>query len=201
MLIKSQDSVMDELEVPVISVTEFSMASAVDFARNIRRLNSDSSVTDIFINICSYGGQVWSMLGMIEEARCSPKLVHGICSGFCASAGAFMFSCLPGTRYMSSNARLMFHDVSSGISGFVPEMEKELKTLKNLSKSVFEILGKRVARSSSQKSLSLSDIKRTVREEGDWYVTSKKAVEYGFADTIGIPYFTKRVVFECAVKG
>jgi ATP-dependent Clp protease protease subunit len=200
MIIQKERVSLSDCEAPVIHVTGFSMDGAASFSNEMRRLNASSSVSDIFISINSYGGEVWPMLCMIEEARNSPKRVHSICSGLCASAGAMLFSSVPGNRYISSNAQLMFHNIIGGMRGSLPELEEEIAKLKVLSRRLLGILGKRLAQSSSSNALNLKEFMAILKDKGDWYVSANKAVSCGLADKVGIPYFTKSVIVESTIK-
>jgi ATP-dependent protease ClpP protease subunit len=196
MIIKKETSLLEDCEAPVISVTQFSMEGAVSFSSSLRKFNSCSNINDIFINICSYGGEVWPMLAMLDEVLQSPKNVHGICTGLCASAGAMLFCCMPGTRYIANSSQLMLHRVSDGMRGTVPELEREVKTTKFLDKSIFDLLGKRLSKCKSSSALNLKQVMEFIKENGDWYLSANKAVKFGLADKVGVPYFTKTTIIE-----
>lgn len=97
------------------------------------------------IVIDSYGGEVYCLLEMISLIKTSPVPVATICNGKAMSCGAllFMFG-NNGLRFMSEQATLMLHEVSSGSYGKVEEVKANANETDRLNKMIFEMVAKHI---------------------------------------------------------
>ena len=111
----------------IIRVNKFDEESAKEFAGQMALAhNTGQKVIPIIID--SYGGQVYSLMSMISTIRNSELPVATIVEGKAMSCGVILFSCgTPGYRFVTKEATLMIHDVSSGMVGKNEEIQASAK--------------------------------------------------------------------------
>ena len=105
----------------------FCEESAVKFRKDLEAAE-DAAIRNeqpiIPISIDSYGGAVYSLLGMIDAIEHCSLPVATIVESKAMSCGAFLFACgAPGHRYVGPNATVMIHTVSSGDFGKIDELK------------------------------------------------------------------------------
>jgi ATP-dependent Clp protease protease subunit len=115
---------LKEEDLPFIWVNEFDGKVATDFSKKIVEFESDPDVSEIFIHIASYGGEIYPLLSMIDMMHSCKTPVHTVCSGFAMSAGGVLLLTGPGTRWMAKNSYLHIHHVRSWSYGDLPEQEQ-----------------------------------------------------------------------------
>ncbi len=109
----------------------------------------------------------------MQHIKCDVATV-GI--GLQASMGAFLLSCgAKGKRSMLPNARAMIHQISSGTSGTVTDMEISLEEVRRLKRLLSEILAKNTGQ-------SIATI--TADKERDKWMTAEQAKKYGLIDKV-----------------
>jgi ATP-dependent Clp protease protease subunit len=143
--------------------------------------NTGQSVIPVVID--SYGGQVYSLMSMISSIRNSEIPVATIVEGKAMSCGVILFSCgHEGLRFVTPEATLMIHDVSSGAFGKNEEIQASAKETNRLNQMIYTILADNCKK---PRDYFTREVKR--RGRADWYVTPNKAVKMGIADQIGLP--------------
>lgn len=133
--------------------------------------------------IDSYGGQVYSLLGMLDLIKNSEVPVATIVSGKAMSCGAVLFSAgTEGHRYVGPNATIMIHDVSSGTYGKVKDMKVDVKEAERLNKKIYEMMAKNCGK-------DLNYFEDIVHKMGhtDWFLTPEEALKHNLANHIKIP--------------
>ena len=80
--------------------------------------------TDINLNIASYGGDVYAMLGLVDYIRSLDVKVNTHCIGTCMSAASVLLAGGTGTRTMSKNSTVMVHEGSAIETGKVGDVMK-----------------------------------------------------------------------------
>ncbi len=180
------DPKVRELELrhnPVmIRVNKFTEDSAAEFATKMAMAhNTGQSVIPVVID--SYGGQVYSLMSMISSINASEIPVATIVEGKAMSCGVILFSCgQEGLRFITPEATLMIHDVSSGTFGKNEEIQASAKETNRLNKMIYTILADNCKK---PRDYFTKEVKR--RGRADWYVTPNKAVKMGLADHVGLP--------------
>lgn len=166
----------------IIRVNKFDEASAKEFATQIGAAhNTGQKVIPVVID--SYGGQVYSLMSMIASIKNSELPVATIVEGKAMSCGVILFSCgTKGYRYITEDATLMIHDVSSGSWGKNSEIQASAKETKRLNDKIYEILAE-----NSSKSESWFEKKLNKKGRADLFVDSEEAIRLGLADHIGMP--------------
>ncbi len=182
----NMDPKIKELELRhnpvIIRVNKFDEQSADEFAAKMALAqNTGQSVIPVVID--SYGGQVYSLMSMISAIKSSTLPVATIVEGKAMSCGVILFSCgTEGLRFITSEATLMIHDVSSGAWGKNEEIQASAKETKRLNKKIYEILSDNCKK---PRDYFYKEVQR--RGRADWFVTPKKAKKLGIADKIGMP--------------
>lgn len=139
---------------------------------NFVRINPKQDVT---LNITSYGGDVYAMLGTIDYFKSLPVKVNTHCVGACMSAAAVILACGTGTRSMTENSTVMVHEGSAFEGGKTSDVLKGADHLKKLQKNINRILGE-VTKRDQQFWEGVS--------KNDCYFTAKECLEYGIIDKI-----------------
>lgn len=85
--------------------------------------NSDQPVR---IEISSYGGSVYAMLGIVDRMRASPCTIVTRGFGKIMSAATFILAA-GDERYMGKNSWLLIHEISDWLKGSLSELKIELK--------------------------------------------------------------------------
>ena len=130
---------------------------------------------DITLNITSYGGDVYAMLGTIDYFKSLPVKVNTHCVGACMSAAAVILSCGTGKRSMTKNSTVMVHEGSAFESGKTSDVLKGADHLKKLQSNINRIMGEVTNKN--------TDFWEGV-SKSDTYLTADECLEYGIVDEI-----------------
>ena len=160
----------DEIDAPVF------VKFTGDFTEEARAAKQDI----IPIIIDSFGGDVYSLLSVIDAIDSCEIPVATIVEGKAMSAGAVLFSCgKEGHRYISPNATVMIHGVSSFARGKTEDMKVSLTEMERLQKVLFERV-----------SLNLGHERDWLEEQMvkkrhlDWYLDSEESKKINLANHI-----------------
>lgn len=134
----------------------------------------DENHKPIMLYIDSSGGEVNGGLQIIDTMNSLQSPVFTINVAMCASMAAVILS--SGAKRMSlPHARVMIHQVSSGMQGNIQDMMVSLEETKHLNDVTMGILAKNCGK-------TLEEIKNdTVR---DHWIYPEEAVKYGIIDEI-----------------
>lgn len=147
------------------------LISRLDQLKNYNLTNTKN----ITIIISSYGGDIYSMLGIIDYIKNLDVKVNTICYGAAMSATAVILACGTGERIMSKNSTLMLHEGSVFQKGKHSDIMKTSDHMKKLQKNIYKILEKVTNKDAS----FWSDMMKT-----DTYLTPKECLNYGLIDKI-----------------
>jgi ATP-dependent Clp protease protease subunit len=166
----------------IIRVNKFDESSAKDFANQVAQAhNTGQKVIPVIID--SYGGQVYSLMSMISTIRNSELPIATIVEGKAMSCGVILFSCGDkGMRYITEDATLMVHDVSSVSWGKNSEIQASADETKRLNERIYEILAE-----NSNKTEKWFQKKLNSKGRADWFLDADDAIDIGIADKIGMP--------------
>ena len=139
---------------------------------------------DIFLYINSPGGSITSGMAIYDTMNFIKSDISTICIGMAASMAAFLLSSgTKGKRIALPNSEIMIHQPLGGVEGQATDMkirtDRIIETKSKLNKILSENTGK-----------PLSKIKKDT--ERDYFMSSKKALEYGLIDKIiekNVPFF------------
>ena len=130
---------------------------------------------DSTLNITSYGGDVYAMLGTIDYFKSLPVKVNTHCVGACMSAAAVILACGTGIRTMTKNSTVMVHEGSAFEAGKTSDVLKGADHLKKLQSNINRIMGD-VTNKSTEFWEGVS--------KSDTYLTAEECLEYGIVDEI-----------------
>ena len=134
------------------------------------------------IVIDSYGGQVYTLLGMVDFlSNCKVEIVT-IATGKSMSCGAVLFSCGE-RRFMGSTATVMVHDVSSGFWGENIKIQNKAKETERLDKLIYKTLDRNTGQSQGYWRGLIRNNKYT-----DLFLTATTAKKHNLATHIGYPH-------------
>lgn len=172
----------------IIRVTDFNEKGYGEFLTAFQQC-IDSRQAVIPINIDSYGGHVYSLLGMLELIKSSPVPVATYVASKAMSCGAVLFSAgTPGHRYIAPTAHVLVHQVSGGAFGKVEDIEVSATHTTALNKQLMGILSKNCGHDAKYFSRELMK-----NGNADLYYTAKDAVKHGLANVIKTPVFRVEV--------
>ena len=131
---------------------------------------------DIFLYINSPGGSITSGMAIYDTMNFIKSDISTICIGMAASMAAFLLSSgTKGKRIALPNSEIMIHQPLGGVEGQATDMkirtDRIIETKSKLNKILSENTG-----------TPLSKIKKDT--ERDYFMSSKKALEYGLIDKI-----------------
>ena len=179
---KEQAFYMKEIEWGVNSDTnttwmnhEFEIDSVYSVQVKLDYLLRSNPTKDINMNITSYGGDVYAMLGLVDFIRSLPVKVNTHCIGTCMSAASVLLACGTGVRSMSKNSTVMVHEGSAFEAGKTTDVMKGVDHLKDLQKNINSILGE----VSNKDAAFWKKIQRN-----DTYLTAPMCLDYGIIDKI-----------------
>lgn len=179
----------------IVYVNKFTEESAKQFIVDMTRAEQNKqSIVPIVID--SYGGQVYSLLSMVDTIKRSKKPVATIATGKAMSCGAVLLSCgHDGMRYMSQHATVMIHDVSSFAIGKVEEIKADVGESTRLNKLIYEMM----ARNCGQDPSYFLDI---VHEKGhaDWFLNAEDALKHKLVNHVRVPEFKVKVSLDVQFK-
>lgn len=175
----------DLIEQPVIvRLKKFNEDDGEKFSETFSKAH-ETGQTVIPIVVDSYGGEVYSLLGMIAEIQNAKLPVATIVESKAMSAGAILFSFgTEGYRYMAPHATLMIHEVSNFSFGKVEEIKVSAHETDRLNILIFQLMAEAVGK---EKNHFLDIVHR--KGHADWYLTSKEAKKHNLANHIKIPEF------------
>ena len=132
--------------------------------------------SDIKMYVDSPGGSCSAGLGMVDVMDYIASDIQTINTGLAASMGSVILGAgTKGKRHSLPNSKVMLHTVSSGTSGVLADMKISIDEAEKTNNILFNLLGKYCDKSSD-----------TVKNDAsrDFWLTAKKAVEYGIIDSI-----------------
>lgn len=164
----------------------FDEVSAAKFRKDLE-VAEDTAIRNeqpiIPISIDSYGGAVYSLLGMIDAIQHCSLPVATIVESKAMSCGAFLFACgAPGHRYVGPNATVMIHTVSAFEFGKVDEIKAGANEADRLNEKLFAMMSKNCGH---KEDFFLEQLKN--RKMADWYLDADECMKYKLASKIHIP--------------
>lgn len=164
----------------------FSEESAVKFRKDLEAAEDHAIRNEqeiIPISIDSYGGAVYSLLGMIDAIQHCSLPVATIVESKAMSCGAFLFACgAPGHRYVGPNATVMIHTVSAFEFGKVDELKAGANEAERINEKLFAMMSKNCGHKDD---FFLEQLK--ARKMADWYLDASECLKYKLATKIHVP--------------
>ena len=166
-----------------IWVTEFTIESALDFRDSIIEASEGDPTKPIVVYIHSYGGAVDALASMIETMDEVPNPIVTVCQGMAMSCGAVLLS-HGDIRFIGRHSRVMVHEVSSGTTGDVHDMNADTQETKRLNKWFMGLLAKNCGIKGGYEA-----IRKMIKDQDgrDRYMNAEESLKFGIADVIGMP--------------
>lgn len=178
-----------DVSAPVIRVNKaFDYDMVESFVKDFNHcLDKNAKIIPIVID--SYGGEVYCLLEIISLIKSSPVPVATICNGKAMSCGAllYMFGS-NGYRFMSEQATLMLHEVSSGSHGKVEEVKADAKETDRLNTMIFTMAAKHIGVSEKY----FLDLLHK-HNHAEIYMDAKTAKQHKICNHIGVPELVTEV--------
>ena len=182
-----------------IEVNKFTEESASEFRSSLDMCENMCAQTGqkrIPIMIDSYGGEVYSLLSMIDRIGSCRYPVDTIVLGKAFSCGAILFSC-GDKRYAADSSTIMVHNVRGCAYGNVHAMQSDANHGAYLDAKAFSILDKNTGQVPGYWAHQLQ-----VRSgNSELYLTPPEAVVHGLVTHIGLPELKVNVSVEVRVDG
>lgn len=161
---------------------DFEADSCSAFAAGFNRLHNLPQAI-IPVEIDSYGGDVYSLLGILDILDASKKPVATFVRSKAMSCGAVLLSAGDkGLRFASANSTILIHEVSSFSLGKNTDVQSDAQESNRLNDMLLYIL----AKNSNKPKNFYADLV-TQKNNADLYITPKDALKYGIIDKIGVP--------------
>jgi len=141
--------------------------------------NNDQKSLALVID--SYGGEVYSLMGMIDIIKNSGLEIITIASAKAMSCGAFLLS-FGKKRYATENSTIMLHGISGTVSGDVEKTKNKTKEIERLHNKLFEMLDKNT---NQQPGFWINKLKDN--NNNDLYLSAQQAKDWGLVTDIGVP--------------
>lgn len=136
------------------------------------KLNIDK--IPIYIHINSLGGSIFNCFAGIDAIESCKVPVHTIIEGSTASAGTLL-SVVGKKRYITKNAYMLIHQLSSGFWGKMNEIEDEYKNLEDLMRKIKEIY-------KEHSTIPKKQLNELLKH--DLWMDADKCLKYGLVDEI-----------------
>lgn len=172
------------LKRPVTArVNEFDEFASRMLSYNITeaKLNNQKSLPVV---IDSYGGEAYSLMGMVDLLTNSGLDIITIATSKAMSCGAFLLA-IGKKRYATPKSTIMIHAVRNTIRGDVDSQQNEVNEIKRLNNLVFELLDVNTNKPSGFWLNKLAE-----NNNNDLYLTPQEALNLGLITNIGTPELT-----------
>lgn len=166
---------------PVVAyVTSFDDWSTRMLAWSIQRARDrEQKVLPVMID--SFGGDIYSLMAMIDLLKESSLTIYTIAVGKAMSAGAFLLS-IGEKRYCTENCTIMIHAAHGSTSGSTSAIEKKAKEVTSKTKKMFSMLNKNTGNPAG-----FFENLYKENDNADLYLETTEAKDYGLVTDIGLP--------------
>jgi len=165
-----------------VLVNEFTEFGVKQFKVDFDDLNS-SALPIIPVIIDSYGGEIYSLLAMIDIMSTATKPVATIALGKAMSCGSILLACgNPGFRFVSDNTTVMVHDAATVSFGKIEELKADVGEAERLNVKIFNLLNDKCNKPKGYFQKLVAEKKHV-----NWYLEPKEVLKHGLADHIGLP--------------
>ena len=137
------------------------------FQRNIPEI-------PIYLHINSFGGSIFAAFSAIDVIKSCRVPIYTIVEGATASAGT-LISIVGKKRYITPTSYMLIHQLSSGCTGKMSEIEDEFKNLKEITKKIKDLY---------REHCNIPDKELTELLNHDLWLNPDKCLKYGLADEL-----------------
>jgi ATP-dependent protease ClpP protease subunit len=184
-----------------ILVNEFNENGVRNFKNDFDELRM-SNLPIIPVIIDSYGGEVYSLLAMLDIMSTADRPVATIAIGKAMSCGSALLACggSPGLRFIGPHSTVMIHDVGTISVGKVEDLKADIGEAERLNNKIFEMLNTFCKKPKGYFQSLVAEKKHC-----NWFLDSQEALKHGLVDHIGLPVidslFNLNVIKEKVVAG
>lgn len=165
-----------------VLVNEFSEYGVKCFKAEFDALKN-SNIPIIPIIIDSFGGEIYSLLAMLDIMVSCDRPIATIAIGKAMSCGSILLACgSPGLRFIGPNSTVMIHDAGSVSFGKIEDLKADVGEAERLNIKIFGILNERCGKKNGYFQKIVSE-----KKHANWYLTPEEALKHGVVDKIGIP--------------
>lgn len=176
-----------------ILVNEFSEYGVKCFKADFDNI-LHSNIPIIPILIDSFGGEVYSLLAMLDIIASSDRPVATIAMGKAMSCGAILLACgSPGLRFIGPHSTVMIHDVGSISFGKIEDLKADVVEADRLNNKIFDLLNK-----NCNKKPGYFQQEVAKRKHVNWYLNANDALHHSIVDKIGVPVLEHGFTLEMA---
>ena len=155
---------------------EFELSTLYDIGAKLHTIQRVNPTDDpITLHITSYGGDLYSALGLIDTIQSFPVKVNTHAVGACMSAASVLLACGTGKRTMTKHSTVMVHEGSAFEAGKTTDVMKGVDHLKELQKEINKLMGS--VTNKDQRFWELT-------QRNDTYLNAEQCLEYGLIDKI-----------------
>jgi len=178
-----KNSNKEEKEFPDIRIVQITGSiSEVTTQHVIKELEmlKQQNNNPIQMIINSRGGSAYDTLSIMEYMRTLGVPVYTKTTGYAFSGAAAIFSQgEKGHRVMCKNAFMMFHELSTDMSGKMHDLDSVYQQCKRLNDKIYSIVGQNCGLTTESE---IGDFKKFL--SSDCYLDAEQAKEIGFVDKI-----------------
>lgn len=165
-----------------ILVNEFTEYGVEQFKSNFDRLrNQNIPIIPVYVD--SFGGEIYSLLAMLDIIENSDVPVATIAMGKAMSCGSVLLACgTPGLRFIGRHSTVMIHDAGTVSFGKIEDLKADVGEAERLNNIIFDLLAQRCGKGKDY-------FRRLVEQKkhANWYLTSEEAQSHNLVDHIGLP--------------
>lgn len=150
------------------------LANSVIRALLILNARDRKQFIDIYIN--SPGGSVVDGLAILDTMMCIDAPIRTVCLGQAASMAAWILAAgNKGERYATPNARIMMHQIATGIEGDTSHIRSYVDHLSKLQTLMIGLMHRFTGKEKNK-------IERDI--EVEFYLSAEEAKNYGLVDKV-----------------
>lgn len=176
-----------------VLVNRFSEEAASKFRKQVQEISHLDPNHPITIYIDSYGGEVYSLLSMIETIRQVPNPIITVCMGKAMSCGAVLLA-MGDHRFCGKDSQIMIHEVSAGAFGSIDDIKTEVKECDRLNRRMMTMIAEKCGK-------TYDELKSVIIANGgrELYLDAKEAKAFGLVEQIGMPLIKPIIMYSIDV--
>ena len=170
--------------MPKLLVTKFTELSIKEYIEKLDEIEySNPSDQPVIIQIDSYGGSVTGLFMLLDRLETMPQPIVTYCSSKAMSAGAFLLAIAgdKGMRFASKDASILVHEVQTGSTGDIKNVEDDLVYTKWLNDTLLDRFAQSIGLKNS------ASIRRLIARKAighDLILTAQEALKLKIIDEI-----------------
>ncbi len=180
----------------MINITQIDEETAAEFREAMSMAhNSGQSVIPIIID--SYGGNIHSLISMIDTIKNSQRKIATVITGKALGCAAILAAMgTPGYRFISKHASIMLNNLTKEVSSKKDDFKPDIREVERLYKMVCELVDNNCHQMTGY-------FESLIKDKGgcDLYLEALDAIEYKLIDHIGSPWFEVDIYLNYSFDG